>query len=81
MARTPGGEALSRLVGPRRADVLRALDVPATTTQLVAQLGLSLGAVGGHLAVLRDAGLVTRTRAGRAVRYEHTPLGAALADS
>jgi hypothetical protein len=48
VARAPGGEALSRLVGPRRADVLRAL---------------------------------TRTRAGRAVRYEHTPLGAALADS
>ncbi|MFD8423500.1 DUF5937 family protein [Streptomyces sp. NPDC059466] len=81
MARAPGGEALSRLVGPRRADVLRALDVPATTTQLVAQLGLSLGTVGSHLAVLRDAGLVTRTRTGRAVRYEHTPLGAALAAS
>ncbi|WP_433411381.1 DUF5937 family protein [Microtetraspora malaysiensis] len=81
VARAPGGEALSRLVGPRRADVLRALDVPATTTQLVAQLGLSLGTVGSHLAVLRDAGLVTRTRTGRAVRYEHTPLGAALADS
>ncbi|MFJ9931105.1 DUF5937 family protein [Streptomyces misionensis] len=76
--RTPGGEALNRLVGPRRADVLRALDVPATTTQLVAQLGLSLGTVGSHLAVLRDAGLVTRTRTGRTVRYEHTPLGAAL---
>ncbi|MEU9351110.1 winged helix-turn-helix domain-containing protein [Streptomyces griseoloalbus] len=79
VARAPGGETLSRLVGPRRADVLRALDVPATTTQLVAQLGLSLGTVGSHLAVLRDAGLVTRTRTGRAVRYAHTPLGAALA--
>ncbi|MEU8718588.1 winged helix-turn-helix domain-containing protein [Streptomyces sp. NPDC048663] len=75
---TQGGEALSRLVGPRRADVLRALAVPATTSQLVAQLGLSLGTVGSHLTVLRDAGLVTRTRTGRAVRYEHTPLGAAL---
>ncbi|GII76011.1 ArsR family transcriptional regulator [Sphaerisporangium rufum] len=78
-ARAPGGGALSRLVGPRRADVLRALDVPATTTQLAARLGLSLGTIGGHLAVLREAGLVTRTRAGRSVRYEHTPLGAALA--
>ncbi|MFB7828029.1 DUF5937 family protein [Streptomyces hydrogenans] len=79
VAPAPGGEALSRLLGPRRADVLRALDVPATTTQLVAQLGLGLGTVGSHLAVLRDAGLVTRTRTGRNVRYEHTPLGAALA--
>jgi predicted MarR family transcription regulator len=31
--------------------------------------------------VLRAAGLVTRTRDGRAVRYERTPLGAALAAS
>jgi DNA-binding transcriptional ArsR family regulator len=78
--RDAGGDALGRLVGPRRADVLRALAVPATTTQLVAQLGLSLGAVGGHLAVLREAGLVSRTRVGRAVRYEQTTLGAALTD-
>ncbi|WP_083971935.1 ArsR/SmtB family transcription factor [Actinoplanes awajinensis] len=77
-ARAPGDVALSRLVGERRADVLRALAVPATTSQLVAQLSLSLGTVGSHLAVLRDAGLVTRTRLGRAVRYELTPLGAAL---
>jgi DNA-binding transcriptional ArsR family regulator len=81
VARAASGEALNRLVGPRRAEVLRALDVPATTTQLVAQLGLSLGTVGSHLAVLRDAGLVTRMRAGRSVRYELTPLGAALATS
>ncbi|MGR6918429.1 helix-turn-helix domain-containing protein [[Actinomadura] parvosata] len=74
-----GAAALARLVGPHRAQVLRALEVPATTTQLVRQLGLSLGAVGGHLAVLRDSGLVTRTRTGRSVRYERTPLGAALA--
>jgi hypothetical protein len=71
--------ALVRLVGPHRAQVLRALAVPATTTQLVHQLGLSLGAVGGHLAVLRESGLVTRTRTGRSVRYERTPLGATLA--
>ncbi|WP_435823318.1 helix-turn-helix domain-containing protein [Catellatospora citrea] len=78
-AAEPGGPSLGRLVGPHRADVLRALAVPATTTQLVRQLGLSLGAVGGHLAVLRDTGLVSRTRTGRAVRYERTPLGDALA--
>ncbi|WP_166384574.1 ArsR/SmtB family transcription factor [Catellatospora methionotrophica] len=73
------GQCLGRLLGPHRADVLRALAVPATTTQLVRQLGLSLGAVGGHLAVLRDTGLVTRVRTGRSVRYERTPLGDALA--
>ncbi|MFC6015405.1 DUF5937 family protein [Plantactinospora solaniradicis] len=74
--RTP--EAVDRLIGPSRAAILRALAVPATTSQLVAQLGTGLGNVGGHLAVLRDAGLVSRTRLGRSVRYERTSLGEAL---
>ncbi|MEU6022413.1 winged helix-turn-helix domain-containing protein [Micromonospora sp. NPDC047134] len=72
-------DALDRLVGRSRAAVLRALALPATTSQLVAQLGLSLGGVGDHLTVLREAGLVSRIRAGRAVRYRRTPLGDALA--
>ncbi|MFB9469411.1 DUF5937 family protein [Nonomuraea salmonea] len=74
-----GAAALARLIGPHRAQILRALAAPATTTQLVRQLGLSLGAVGGHLAVLRESGLITRTRTGRSVRYERTPLGDTLA--
>ena len=72
-------DALDRLIGPSRAAVLRALGVPATTSQLVAQLGLALGTVGDHLAALHAAGLVTRLRVGRAVRYERTALGDALA--
>ncbi|RKN38866.1 ArsR/SmtB family transcription factor [Micromonospora endolithica] len=72
-------DALDRLLGRGRAAVLRALAVPATTSQLVAQLGLSLGGVGDHLAVLRAAGLVAGIRAGRTVRYRRTPLGDALA--
>jgi DNA-binding transcriptional ArsR family regulator len=75
-ARSP--DALDRLIGASRATVLRALGVPATTSQLVAQLGLALGTVGDHLRALHDAGLVTRTRVGRAVRYERTTLGDAL---
>lgn len=71
-------DALDRLLGRTRAAVLRALAVPATTTQLVRQLDLTLGGVGGHLTVLREAGLVTRTRTGREVRYARTPLGDAL---
>jgi DNA-binding transcriptional ArsR family regulator len=71
-------EALDRLVGASRATVLRALAVPATTSQLVAQLGMGLGTVGDHLAVLRAAGLVSRARTGRSVRYERTALGDAL---
>ncbi|MGC5050310.1 ArsR/SmtB family transcription factor [Micromonospora sp. DT48] len=73
-------DALDRLVGRSRAAVLRALALPATTSQLVAQLGMSLGGVGDHLAVLRDAGLITRVRSGRSVRYRRTPLGDTLAE-
>jgi DNA-binding transcriptional ArsR family regulator len=75
--RAPG--ALDRLVGGTRAEVLRAPAVPATTSQLVAVLGRGPGSVGGHLAVLREAGLVERARVGHAVWYARTPLGDVLA--
>ncbi|HEY1623863.1 MAG TPA: DUF5937 family protein [Streptosporangiaceae bacterium] len=70
--------ALGRLLGASRAAVLVALDEPASTTQLVAILGQSLGGLGDHLAVLREAALVTRARSGRAVLYSRTPVGDAL---
>jgi DNA-binding transcriptional ArsR family regulator len=76
-ARPP--DALDRLIGSSRAAVLRALAVPATTSQLVAQLGLALGTVGDHLATLLAAGLVSRARVGRAVHYQRTALGDAVA--
>jgi hypothetical protein len=72
----PGG--LARLLGRSRAAVLAALDTPATTSQLVAQLGMSLGGVGDHLAALRGGGLVVGVRTGREVSYRRTPLGDAL---
>ncbi|GIF67240.1 transcriptional regulator [Asanoa ishikariensis] len=75
----PAAGGLDRLVGRARARLLRSLVEPASTTQLVGALGMTLGAVGDHLAVLRDAGLVTRARTGRSVFYRLTPLGAALA--
>ena len=74
----PAGDALGPLLGPARAAVLRALVAPATTSQLVAQLGTSLGSVGGHLTVLHNAKLISRTRTGRSVQYVATPLGYAL---
>ncbi|GAA4259596.1 DUF5937 family protein [Dactylosporangium darangshiense] len=76
-----GGGALAELVGRSRARLLLALDSPASTTQLAASLGLAVGAVGDHLAVLRRAGLVRSARAGRSVLYRRTPLGDALAAS
>ncbi|QKG22495.1 ArsR/SmtB family transcription factor [Actinomadura verrucosospora] len=73
-----GDDALARLLGRTRADLLRALAEPATTTWLGARLRLSLGGVGDHLAVLRASGLVTRERSGRSVLYRRTAVGDVL---
>ncbi|MEV8513740.1 winged helix-turn-helix domain-containing protein [Dactylosporangium sp. NPDC051484] len=71
-------EALARLIGPARARILTLLAAPKNTTQLVALTGQTLGSAGGHLRVLRDAGLAGRRRAGRSVLYYRTELGDAL---
>ncbi|RCG32411.1 ArsR family transcriptional regulator [Sphaerisporangium album] len=71
-------KGLARLIGRSRAEIL--LRTPATTTQLAALLGLSVGGAGGHVAALREAGLITGTRVGRSVLYHRTALGDALAD-
>ncbi|MEU5541500.1 winged helix-turn-helix domain-containing protein [Streptomyces sioyaensis] len=71
--------ALARLVGTGRAAILHALEHPATSSELAAQLGQSLGTIGGHLAVLRDADLVAGTRVGRRVVYRRTETGDLLA--
>jgi hypothetical protein len=71
--------ALAALVGRSRATLLVALAEPASTTHLARSLGLAPGAVGDHLTVLREAGLVHRARSGRSVLYQRTPLGDALA--
>jgi DNA-binding transcriptional ArsR family regulator len=77
--RPPDPGALGALLGRSRAQLLLALDTPASTTQLARSLGLAVGAVGDHLTVLRRAGLLDRARAGRSVLYRRTPVGDALA--
>jgi DNA-binding transcriptional ArsR family regulator len=71
-------QSLERLLGAARADLLRRLEVPSSTTQLGRLTGLSLGSVGGHLRILLDAGFVTRARAGRSVLYRRTPVADAV---
>jgi DNA-binding transcriptional ArsR family regulator len=71
--------ALGRLLGTGRAAILRAVARPATSSELAAELDLSLGTVGGHLAVLREAELVVGERVGRRVVYRRTEAGEALA--
>jgi DNA-binding transcriptional ArsR family regulator len=74
----PNADALSFLLGPGRARVVAELVRPATSTQLAVALDLSLGTVSGHLAVLRDAGVVVGARVGRGVLYRLTDRGEAL---
>ncbi|GLY30496.1 winged helix-turn-helix domain-containing protein [Kineosporia sp. NBRC 101731] len=73
--------ALAPLIGGTRARLLETLADPGSTTQIAGVLQASLGATGGHLRVLLDAGLVTRERVGRSVVYRRTELGDSLAGS
>ncbi|WNE96344.1 ArsR family transcriptional regulator [Streptomyces luomodiensis] len=74
----PAPDSLARLLGPARASVLVLLDTPKSTTHLVALTGQTLGSVGRHLRVLREARLVRRRRAGRSVLYDRTAAGEVL---
>ncbi|MGW7450907.1 DUF5937 family protein [Streptomyces sp. NPDC054787] len=77
-AREDTPAALARLMGRARADVLCALDEPATTSALAHRLGLAPSTVSAHLKVLHAAGLLISARHGHQVRYERTPLAIAL---
>ncbi|MET7933911.1 transcriptional regulator [Streptomyces sp. NPDC005322] len=76
--RSPVPASLARLLGPARANVLVLLDTPKSTTHLVALTGQTLGSIGRHLRVLREARLIRRRRAGRSVLYDRTAAGEAL---
>jgi len=64
--------ALDDALGRTHAQLLRAIGVPATTTELAGQLGLSAATVSEHLAILRRAGLTDPRRDGRTVLYGRT---------
>jgi DNA-binding transcriptional ArsR family regulator len=58
--------------------VLRALDVPMSTTAIAREMGLTPSTVSQHLSVLRDSGLVHSWRSGREVHYRQTAVAASF---
>src|SRR5262245_26124554 len=54
--------AMDELIGGTRADILRALDAPMTTTELARRLHLTPAAVSQQLGVLRRSGVVEADR-------------------
>jgi DNA-binding transcriptional ArsR family regulator len=71
-------DALARLLGRTRAELLGGLDGPASTTALAHRHALAAATVSAHLAALRDAGLITGERHRHEIRYRRTDLGTAL---
>jgi len=79
-APAPGPDALTCLLGPVRASVLRVLRRPTTMGALARLLNAAPSTVTYHCAQLASAGLVLRRRDGREVHIERTPRGDAVVD-
>ena len=77
-ASPPGDDALSALMGKGRTAILRRTQLPATTTDLARELGLSGATVSVHLATLKRCGMVTSWRSGRRVLYQRTALASSI---
>jgi DNA-binding MarR family transcriptional regulator len=75
-----GTDALTLLLGPIRATILRALARPVTMGTLATQLNSGPSTATYHCVQLASAGLVFRRRDGREVRVQRTPRGDALVD-
>jgi DNA-binding transcriptional ArsR family regulator len=70
--------ALAGVVGRTKAELLRQLESPATTTDLARRLELTTGGVSQHLTALRAAGLVAANRDRQHVLYVRTMLADSL---
>ncbi|MBX7269074.1 helix-turn-helix transcriptional regulator [Micromonospora sp. Llam7] len=71
-------DRLALLLGRARAQVVRVLVEPRTTTAVAQALGLAKSTVSQHLAVLTDAGFVWKQRLGGRVFYQLDRNGLAL---
>lgn len=73
-----GGGAMDELIGGTRAEILRVLEVPMTTSEIAQRLHLTPAAVSQQLGLLRRAGVVHATRQGRGVYSTLTVQGRQL---
>jgi DNA-binding transcriptional ArsR family regulator len=80
-AAPPTPRSLDRLLGVTRARILAALTTPLQTTVVAGLVNVTAPTASEHLAILRDAGLVERSRAGRTAMYELTEAGHTLLDA
>jgi DNA-binding transcriptional ArsR family regulator len=64
--------AIAAVLGRSRTLLLTELDAPASTSELAQRTGISAAGVSQHLTALRDAGLASAHRTGRAVLYART---------
>ncbi|SEM44070.1 helix-turn-helix domain-containing protein [Streptacidiphilus jiangxiensis] len=73
-----GAEALGRVLGGTRTELLHLLGEQRTTSDLARELRVSAATVSAHTAALRGAGLIATVRAGKAVLHRRTALGGLL---
>lgn len=76
--RSPGDGALGALLGRSRGVILRAVELPRSTTELAREFGLSAPTVSIHLSTLQRCGMVTSWRSGRRILYQRTPLATSV---
>lgn len=77
-ARPVADDALRRLIGAAKADLLMALSEPSAVSELAALLCVSPSAISQSLKVLSANGIVDSARYGRRVLYRRTAIGDAL---
>lgn len=70
--------SLDRLLGRTRSRILLALTTPLQTGVVARLLDISMPTASEHLTILREAGLIDTSRAGRTATHELTATGRAL---
>lgn len=73
--------SLAALLGATRATILALSAATPTTTELARQAGVSTSTASEHAKVLRECGLISTTRTGKAVHHALTRLGEHLLTS